>query len=336
MHSRPSPLVLTALALLAAGCFLAAPAPTAVAQNPTALLAEEENVVQIYQSVSPAVVSLRHRRGSGSGVIIRADGIVLTNAHVVANATTVQVDLADGRSLQGAVLGSDPTIDIAVVRIPAEDLPAATLGDSDVLEPGQGAIAIGNPFGLERTITTGIISAVNRSPRGFPLEGLIQTDAAINPGNSGGPLLDSRGRVIGINTAVLRPQEGGGAEGLGFAVPINLADHAAQQILTLGRVVRAFIGISYMDLEPEVAAQFELPVSRGVIIGDVAPDSPASRAGLRRGDIIVAMDGIAIQRGADLRRVLRERAPGTRVTVERIRDGEREQLQLELTEAPGA
>jgi serine protease Do len=307
--------------------------PVASSQSAIGLVVEEQTVVEIYREVSPAVVSVRHRGGSGSGVIIRRDGVILTNAHVVGIAATVAVDLADGRTLDGEVLGLDPTIDIAVVRIPSTNVPTAELGNSDALEPGQAAIAIGNPFGLDRSITIGIISAVNRSPRGFPLEGLIQTDAAINPGNSGGPLLNSRGQIIGINTAVLRPQ-GGGAEGLGFAVPINMANHVAQQILTVGRVVRPFIGITYMDLAPRMAAEFGLPVTEGIVLGEVAPGSPADDAGLQRGDIITQINDTAIQRGADLRRVLRELSPGDVIELTRFREATATTVSLQLIEAP--
>jgi len=303
------------------------------AQNPAILSAEEENVVEIYREVSPTVVSVRHRRGSGSGVIIDPSGVILTNAHVVGEASSVTVDLADGRTLTAEVLGSDPTIDIAVLRVPAENLPAAPLGDSDLLEPGQAAIAIGNPFGLERTITIGVISAVNRSPRGFPLEGLVQTDAAINPGNSGGPLIDSQGQVIAINTAVLRPQ-GGAAEGLGFGIPINMAQHAAQQILTVGRVIRPFIGISYLDLTPEVAERFDLAAREGIIVGEVAPQSPAAEAGIQQGDIITAIDDSPIVQGADLRRTLRQLTPGTVVTFSLLRDDQTLSVTVELATAP--
>ena len=218
-------------------------------------------------------------RGSGSGVIISRDGVVITNAHVVGASRVVEVGLADGRILRGQVIGRDQTIDVAVVRLEAQNLPAAPLGDSDRLQVGQSAIAVGNPLGLERTVTSGVISAVNRNPRGFALDGLIQTDAAISPGNSGGPLVDSRGRVIGINTAVIA---GAGASGLGFAVPINLANDVVQQLLTTGRITRAFVGINYADIGPELARQFELPVREGIIVGRVEPGSPAARAGPRR------------------------------------------------------
>ncbi len=294
---------------------------------------QEQTVVQVYRQVSPAVVGVQHRAGAGSGVIIRPDGIVLTNEHVVRNARVVRVDLADGRSLEGEVIGRDPIIDIAVVRIPGTNLPSAPIGDSDGIEPGQAAIAIGNPLGLERTVTAGVVSAVNREIPGLLLDGLIQTDAAINPGNSGGPLLDSQGRVIGINTAVLRPR-GEVIVGLGFAVPINLANHSVQQILTVGRVVRPFVGIDYIDIDPQLAGQFQLPVREGIIVRQVVPRSPAAQAGIQPRDIISAIDGTPITRGADLRRLLRERTPGATVTVSLVRAGQQVTLRLRLAEAP--
>jgi S1-C subfamily serine protease len=293
-----------------------------VAQSPV-LGAEEANVVRIARQVSPAVVSVSQREGgSGSGVIVQPDGVILTNAHVVGMSRTVRVGLADGRRVEGRVVGRDPSLDVAVVRIDVPNAPVAPLGDSDRLEVGQTAIAIGNPLGLERTVTTGVISAVNRSPRGILLDGLIQTDAAISPGNSGGPLLDSRGRVIGINTAVLRAT---GAQGLGFAVPINLAQNVAAQILTTGRVVRSFLGVEYRDVEPEMAEQFRLSVREGVVVASVSPGKPADRAGIERGDIITRVDDTPIKQGGDLRRVLRDRRPGdtVRITVARAGEGTR-------------
>ena len=312
--------------------------PVAGAQQgtvaPTGTLGEEEeNIIRVARQLSPAVVSISRSGGSGSGVVVRTDGVVLTNAHVVGGARTVEVRLADGRRIPGEVLGRDPTIDIAVVRVSARDLPAAPIGDSDALEAGQTAIAIGNPLGLERTVTTGVVSAVNRSPRGFGLDGLIQTDAAISPGNSGGPLLDSRGRLIGINTAVI---VGAGAEGLGFAVPINLAQDVMQQIITTGRVVRAFLGIQYVDIEPELARQFRLATSEGVLVAAVGRGTPADRAGLLPGDIITRVDDVEIDEGGDLRRTLRERRPGQRITITVVRDGQSRRLTAELIEAPTA
>ena len=298
------------------------PVARAWAQNvdvaaPTAASQEEENIILVARQVSPAVVGVATQRGSGSGVIIRRDGILLTNNHVVANNRTVEISLADGRRLRGEVLGTDPTVDVAVVRIPIQDAPVARLGDSDRLQPGQAAIAIGNPLGLDRTVTVGVVSAVNRSPRGIPLEGgLIQTDAAISPGNSGGPLLDSRGQVIGLNTVVITAP---GATGLGFAIPINLANDIAQQLLTSGRVRRAYLGVQPGDITPELAAQFNLPVREGVIVLQVPPGSPAARAGLRAQDIITRINGTPVTGNGMLRSVLRELKPGDRAQLTVLR-----------------
>lgn len=286
---------------------------TSSAQN---VVEQERTVIDVARRTTPAVVSVSRRGGSGSGVIIRRDGVILTNAHVVGNSREVEVGLADGRRLTGRVLIADASVDVAVVRVNATDLPVAPLADSDRLEPGQLAIAIGNPLGLERTVTTGVVSAVNRSPRGFELGGLIQTDAAISPGNSGGPLVDSQGRVMGINTAVLAVP---GASGLGFAIPINLAADIAEQVITTGRVRRPLLGVTTSDLEPTIAERFGLPVREGAIVQSVAPGSPAARAGLQPRDIITRVNGTAIPSGGELRRVLRSRRPGDQVELTFVR-----------------
>ncbi|HEX2081091.1 MAG TPA: trypsin-like peptidase domain-containing protein, partial [Longimicrobium sp.] len=290
-------------------------APPAYAQQE----GEEANVVRVARQATPAVVSVTSRSGAGSGVIIRADGVILTNAHVVGNSREVEIGLANGERRTGRVLGGDPSIDVAVVDVEGAGLPTAPLGNSDELQVGQTAIAIGNPLALERTVTRGIVSALNRNQAQIGLDELIQTDAAINPGNSGGPLLDSRGRVIGINTAILRGAGGVGAEGLGFAVPINLAADVASQVLETGRVRRAFIGIRYNDVTPEMARQFALPVERGIIILAVQPGSPAARAGIRQGDILTRIDATPINSTGDLRRAIRERDPGDEVTFTGVR-----------------
>ena len=296
---------------------------------------EEGNVVRVARQVTPAVVSVTSNAGAGSGVIIRADGVILTNAHVVGQSARVQIGLANGTTLTGRVLGRDPSIDIAVVDVEGAGLPAAPLGNSDALEVGQTAIAIGNPLALERTVTRGIVSALNRTASEFNLDELIQTDAAINPGNSGGPLLDSRGRVVGINTAVLRGAGGMGAEGLGFAVPINLASDVAQQILTTGRVTRAFIGINYVDVTAEMARQFGLPVQAGIILRAVGQGTPAGAAGLRPGDILTRLDDTPINTGGDLRRAIRERDPGDTVTLAGVRPDGPFTVRLRLAQNPG-
>lgn len=307
--------------------YLARPEPA------RALPQAEAMIVQVAQQASPTVVSISTQQGSGSGVIVQADGIIITNNHVVGSNRTVQVQLADGRDFEGQVLGTDPTVDIAVVRIPARGLPAAPMADSDQLQVGQAAIAIGNPLGLERTVTAGVVSAINRNPSGFELWGLIQTDAAINPGNSGGPLLDSFGRVIGINTAVLQAP-GGGTQGLGFSVPINVANDVVRQILTTGRVRRAYLGIAYNDIEPAIATQFNLPVQEGIIVMAVEGQSPAARAGIRQQDIITAVNDEPIENGGELRGALRRMSPGDTVTLTVLRPSVRAQVRIQLGEAP--
>lgn len=299
------------------------------------LTSDEQTVIRVARMATPTVVSIAvARSGSGSGVIIRGDGMILTNAHVVGRSSVVQVGLADGRTLEGRVLGRDEGLDVAVVRVSGGNLPVAALGNSDELEPGQLAIAIGNPIGLERSVTTGVVSAVNRSPLGLGGQTFIQTDAAISPGNSGGPLLDSRGNVIGINSVVLRAR---GAEGLGFAIPINVAMDMAGQVLETGSYRRAFVGISYGELSPEAVAQFRLPVKAGVIVGQVVPRSPAARAGIQPGDIVTRADDTPIVTSGDLQRVIRARRPGEtlRLVVQREPDWRERTLSVRLGEIDG-
>jgi S1-C subfamily serine protease len=307
-------------------------APAPVDPGHEVRTAAERTVIDVARAVSPAVVSVVRDEGSGSGILIRRDGVILTNAHVVGNARTVRIGLADGRMLQGEVLGGDPSVDVAVVRVDADNLPVAPLGDADHLEVGQAAIAIGNPLGLERTVTSGVVSAVNRNPGGVALDGLIQTDAAISPGNSGGPLLDSQGRVIGINSVVIRAP---GSEGLGFAIPIGLASDVAEQVLRTGHVTRAYLGVAYRDIDPQLARQFGLPVEEGVIVAAVEPNTPAARAGVRPGDIVTALDGGKITQGGDLRRTLRAHRPGDTVTLRLLRETGQAEARVRLGEAPG-
>ena len=315
---------------------LAAPLAIATPIAAQGRLADEATIIRVAKQATPAVVSVTDPGvGLGSGVIIRADGIIITNAHVVGTATRVEVGLADGRQIAGQVLGRDPSVDIAVVRVQLTGLPTAPLGNSDQIEVGQTAIAIGNPVGLDRTVTTGIISAVNRSPRGFELGGLIQTDAAINPGNSGGPLLDSQGRVVGINSAILQ-----GTTGLGFAIPINLAQEIANQVLTTGHITRPYLGINPADLSPEIADRFNLPVREGVIIRTVDPRAPAGRAGLQPGDIIVSIDNAPTRTASELLRLLRQRKPGDTIRIGVVRLDEngrlagRSTVAVQLASAP--
>jgi S1-C subfamily serine protease len=241
------------------------------------------------------------QRGTGSGFIMSQDGRILTNAHVVEDVDTVSVVLKDGRRFDAKVLGIDRVTDVAVLKIEATGLPTARLGNSDNLQPGQAAIAIGNPLGLDNTVTEGIISATGRSSSdvGVPAERVrfIQTDAAINPGNSGGPLLNSNGEVIGINTAIIQ-----GAQGIGFAIPINTAQQVAEQLITKGQVSHPYLGVLMTDLTPELRDQinrsnvgFQVNQTTGVLVVKVAENSPAARAGLRPGDVIVKVNNDAIQ-----------------------------------------
>ena len=314
-----------------------ADAQTTASQAPAAsqapLTGDEQIVIRVARQVTPTVVSIIvPRQGSGSGVVIRRDGMILTNAHVVGAARSVQVGLADGRKVAGTVLGRDIGLDVAVVRIPVSDAPVAPLGNSDQLQVGQLAIAIGNPLGLERTVTTGVVSAVNRPGRNLGGETFIQTDAAISPGNSGGPLVDSRGNLIGINSAELLGQ---GVSGLGFAIPINTAMAMANQVLATGRYVRPFLGIAFNDVDENLASQFRLPVREGVIVTDVQRGSPAAAGGLRPQDIITRVNDTPVAMGGDLRRVLRGMKPGdtARLTVVRPPNGSRETLSVRLGQA---
>jgi len=296
---------------------------------PTAGDPEEQVVIRVSKAALPSVVSVEQTAGMGSGVFIQDDGVLLTNAHVVGDADTVTIGLADGRRLDGKVLGRDPSIDVAVVKVSGK-FPTAPLADSDHLQVGQTAIAIGNPLGLDRTVTTGVVSATNRNPRGIGLDSLIQTDAAINPGNSGGPLLDSQGRVMGINTAIFSSPGGG----LGFAIPINVGRDAAKQIVATGHVKRALLGVGLGDVTPEVAARLELPVSEGAAILQVAEGSPAAKAGLQQGDIVVEADGTPVKNSGDLRRLVRSKSPGDPITLTVRRAGETNHVTARLASAP--
>lgn len=297
----------------------------------------DPDIIESARRVTPSVVSVQplSGRGMGSGVIVSKNGYVITNSHVVQGADQVRVTLATGKKVVGDVLGDDPNVDVAIVKLPLNDLPAAPLGDSDALNVGQGVIAIGNPLGFERTVTSGIVSATNRnlSGEGAVLDNLIQTDASINPGNSGGPLVDLGGRVIGINTAVVQPPYGAG--GLGFAVPINTTKQVLQDIVKYGRVIRPWLGLSYIPITPELAQKYGLPVKEGAIVAEVNSGSPADRVGIRAEDIIVQIGKQEISDAGDLRSALRGRQPGEQLALRLVRpNGERRSLTLEVGEAP--
>ncbi len=311
-----------------------------------ALDAYSEAVVRVAEALTPAVVHLtvapgkaetngRHGRGwpmpqgQGSGFIIAPDGFIVTNSHVVHPAvragSDVHVTLADHRTsrrtFQAAVIGSDPQTDIALLRALATDLPAAALGDSSALKVGQLVVAVGNPFGFQTTVTAGVISATTRSLRteaGRILENILQTDAAINPGNSGGPLADSRGRVIGITTAIIAP-----AQGIGFAIPINTARRIMQRLLTHGKVTRGFLGISAhpIALPARIAERLVGRFSHGILVAEVIPGGAAERAGIQPGDLLLSIGGVLLETMDALQQFLEDHPLGQDCPVELVRDG---------------
>ena len=280
-------------------------------------------------------------RGTGSGFILSADGQLVTNAHVVSGAETVTVTLKDGRTFEGQVVGADPITDVAVIKIEATDLPTVTLGSSEDLIPGQWAIAIGNPLGLDNTVTAGIISAIDRSSSqvGVPDKRVrfIQTDAAINPGNSGGPLLDDQGRVIGINTAIRAD-----AQGLGFAIPIETASRIADQLFTNGEVQHPYIGIQMVDLTPETRAQLredaslelEIDEDEGVLILRVMNGTPAEQANLRKGDVIHKVNGTDVTSASEVQEQVEQSRIGDLLEIEINRGGEQLVIELRPTTLP--
>jgi S1-C subfamily serine protease len=299
--------------------------PTPPAGEEEALDAFSRVVVHVAETIRPAVVNLRagrgRRGGGGSGVIFSPDGFLLTNHHVVDRGQHVHIRLAEGAELTGRVVGADPWTDLAVVRADASGLPCATLGDSAKLRVGQLVVAIGSPLGFESTVTAGVISATGRTLRtiaGHMVDNVIQTDAALNPGNSGGPLLDSHGRVIGINTAIIHP-----AQGICFAIPINTAKHILPQLLRHGRVVRGYLGLHVRTapLEPRVIERLDLGQTTGVEVVSVQPDSPADEAGLLEEDILLTLGDEPTPQVDDLHRLLTQLPVGVPAVVTVLRRG---------------
>jgi S1-C subfamily serine protease len=329
-------------------------APSSVAPSPVAaddgelLDAYSRAVTRVVRQVSPAVVNievktrdvaLRDGRqgqapgGSGSGFIFTPDGFVLTNSHVVSGAAEIEVSLADGSRYAAHVVGDDPETDLAVIRVRGGDFTAAPLGDSDSIQVGQLAIAIGNPYGFQTTVTAGVISATARSFRaksGRLIDNIVQTDAALNPGNSGGPLMNSAGEVIGVNTAVILP-----AQGICFAIPINTAKWVATRLMRDGKVKRSWIGVGGQNvpLHRKVVRYYDLPVNDGVLVLTVEPDSPAARAGLQQHDVIVSLDGEPISGIDDLQRQLTESRVGKACTITVIRHTEKFELSVTPAES---
>lgn len=275
----------------------------------------------------------RRERSLGSGVIISPDGYILTNNHVVGGASEITVSLTDKRDYDARIVGTDPKTDLAVVKVEAKGFPVSILGDSSKVRVGEFALAIGSPFGLSETVTMGIVSAKGRVNLGIEdYEDFIQTDAAINPGNSGGALVNSRGELIGINTAIL--SGGSGNQGVGFAIPINMAREVMSQIIRNGRVIRGYLGAWIQPVTPEIAKAFNLPNARGALLGDVEPGSPAARSGLLRGDVIVSMNSAPVADSQALRMKIAMTAPGTKVLLRILRGGNERNVEVVLGELP--
>jgi Do/DeqQ family serine protease len=272
----------------------------------------------------------RKQMGEGSGVIVDPKGYILTNYHVVAGADKLTVQLFDGRELQGTVQGTDSKTDLAVVHVEVRDLPLAVLGDSDKIQVGEWAIAIGSPFGLKETVTVGVISAKGRTGLGTgTYEDFIQTDASINPGNSGGPLVNIEGEVIGINAMIISP-----GQGIGFAIPINLAKSIMVELIQMGKVIRPWVGIGLQDLTPELMKSFNITEKEGVLISQIYERSPAEKAGLKVGDVIVQIDGKRIKNGQDVVREVLKKQVDQEILFEVIRDGKRVEVPVVTAQMP--
>jgi len=301
----------------------------------------DDPILRRFFGEPPSQPRQRVVRGTGSGFIFNAGGQILTNAHVVDGADTVSVRLKDGRTFEGKVLGQDLVTDVAVIQIQANDLPAVTIGNSDALQPGEWVIAIGNPLGLDNTVTAGIISATDRSASdvGVPDRrvGFIQTDTAINPGNSGGPLLNARGEVIGMNTAIIS-----GAQGLGFAIPINTVQNIAQQLITKGAVEHPYLGVQMVTLTAEVKQQLDIEsggqikvaADQGILIIRVVPDSPAARAGLRTGDVIQTINNQPVTTTEQVQQIVESSSVGSQLQVQVQRNGQSAQVAVRLASLP--
>lgn len=306
----------------------------------------QETLTNIAEKVAPAVVNIRTvtftrdlffnvvpQEGLGSGIIFSKKGYILTNEHVVHNAEKIKAVLPDGREFKGEVIGSDSRSDLAVVKIESKDLPTAKLGDSDKLRPGDFCVAIGNPFGLQNTVTFGVVSATERhiqASQGKVLENLIQTDAAINPGNSGGPLINIKGEVIGINTAII-PY----AQGIGFAIPINTAKDIIDELVKYGKVIRPWLGIYYYTVTSQLKKRFDLSVGSGIYVVKIVPQGPADKGGVKEGDVIVNINGEGIEKTQDVRKIIEKKEVGQQVSLLVVRDGEHKNIRLKLGEAPG-
>ena len=271
--------------------------------------------------------------GQGSGFIVSKDGYIITNNHVVENADTITVSLQDRRELTATVVGTDPRSDVAVIKVDASDLPTVAVGDSDALEVGEWVVAVGNPFGLTHTVTAGIVSARGRSAVGIAdYEDFIQTDAAINPGNSGGPLLNLKGEVVGVNTAIF--SRSGGYMGIGFAIPINMVKGIKDQLVSTGTVTRGYLGVIIQNVTPDLAEGFGLKDAAGALVAQVADDSPAAKAGFKRGDVVVELNGKPVEEIGRFRNRVASLAPGATAEVTVLRDGKKVPLTVTIGTLP--
>jgi serine protease Do len=275
------------------------------------------------------------QQGIGSGVIATKDGYILTNNHVVDGADEVKVALQDGREFTAKVVGRDPKTDVAVIKINGKDLPAVPMADSDKVEVGDVVLAVGNPFGIGQTVTTGIVSATGRGGAlGLDYEDFIQTDAAINPGNSGGALIDAEGRLIGINTAIL--SRSGGNQGIGFAIPVNIARDVMGSLVKDGHVTRGYLGVMIQDVNPALEKEFKLKDNKGALVSDVTPKSPAEKAGFQSGDLILEFNGKKVSDSRHLKLEVARIQPGEAVPVKILRDGQSKTLEVTVKELPGS
>lgn len=348
------------------------PPPTTVAVPPTFVPGSDQNFVRVSKAVTPAVVNIstmrqgregggqhgtpfddpffrrffgdeffrrfeapreRKERSLGSGVIVDASGLIVTNNHVVSKADEIKVMLSDKREFKAKLVGTDSKTDLALLRVDVEGLHTIPWGDSDTLEVGEFVLAVGNPFGLNQTVTMGIVSAIGRASMGIAeYEDFIQTDAAINPGNSGGALVNARGELIGINTAIF--SQSGGNMGIGFAVPSAMARSVLEQLMKSGKVVRGWLGVSIQDLSPELAQQFGITETKGVLVSEVLDGSPAKRAGLDRGDVILEYDGRPIESPSQLRNAVARTTVGKKIAIKYARDKRMKTVDIAIDEQP--
>jgi len=276
------------------------------------------------------------QRGVGSGVIVTKDGYILTNNHVVDGADEVKVSLQDGRRLTAKVVGTDPQTDVAVLKIEGNDLPYVEMAESDKVEVGDVVLAIGNPYGIGQTVTSGIVSATGRATLGLDYEDFIQTDASINQGNSGGALVDAEGQLIGINTAIFSPMGGnGGNIGIGFAIPTDLARYVMDSLVKDGRVSRGFIGVIIQNVTPALAKEFQLKEQTGALVAEVKPNGPADKAGFKSGDVVIEFNGKPVSDSRQLRLQVAQIKPGKTVSAKIRRDGATKTLEVTTKELPG-